>query len=384
MSDKKNDFFTISIIAVILLLFSLADLLTKFGLVGDGDMPSPMEVVAVSDVSFQSGALFRDYENWEQNYFYNRSKWEKIVQGARIFLGRREIGGIYLGKHGRYFEKHARGDYSEETVQRALADLGELAATRNAKVMLIPTSDELWKKDLPSYADSFDQRAFLRRVQTLVGEEAYVDLYSVLREHAGEKIYYSTDPHWTTLAAYYGYLAWREQSEGELAYYYDLAKMTTVTEDFVGEYPQRTNLEMEEEEIQAFRETYRNPVGIVFDGELTSESYYRPELLHSSQPLDYFLGNDHSLVEITTGRDRDKSLVVIGDSYANVMIPLFAPHFEKIYVLNVERLQGDWKQAWRELMDKEGLNGEGELEVLLLQSVPGFLDLYAPKGDDSP
>ena len=31
----------------------------------------------------------------------------------------------------------------------------------------------------------------------------WIDAESVLNKHAGEKIYYKTDPHWTSLGAFY-------------------------------------------------------------------------------------------------------------------------------------------------------------------------------------
>ena len=74
-----------------------------------------------------------------------------------------------------------------------------------------------------------------------VGEEHYIDVYSALQEHAGELIYYRTDHHWTSLGAYYGFLAWADNM-GKFPYPYNTAGMKTVSEDFQGTLQSRINV----------------------------------------------------------------------------------------------------------------------------------------------
>ena len=370
MSEKKNDLFTIAIVAAILMIFSTTDLLTKLGILEKDNITEPELELSLSKDDLWNGRFFEKYEEWEQETFFNRTKWSEIVRNTRLTLGRRELNGIYLGKRGRYFEKHAGEDYPLNVMERALEDLKEISEERNALIMLIPTSDEVWKEDLPGYADSFDQSAFLGRVRDTVGEEAFIDLYASLKAHEGERLYYSTDPHWTSLGAYYGYLTWRRQAGNKLPVYYDPGKLVSVKEDFVGKYAEKTGLEMQEESILTFGETYRRSLSVLVDGEESPEEFYHDEKLDSAEPLEYFLGNDFRVAEITTGRDRKESLVVIGDSYANSMLPLLAPHYRKIYVIYAESFGADWKRALGMFEGRE------DLEYLLLQSVPDYLELY--------
>ncbi|HBA46694.1 MAG TPA: hypothetical protein DCZ91_02610, partial [Lachnospiraceae bacterium] len=60
------------------------------------------------------------------------------------------------------------------------------------------------------WAPYYDQADFLEKAALQLGSEHYIDVYSALRRHAAEEIYYRTDHHWTTLGAWYGYLAWAE------------------------------------------------------------------------------------------------------------------------------------------------------------------------------
>ena len=65
------------------------------------------------------------------------------------------------------------------------------------------------------------------------------------------------------------------------------------------------------------------------------------------------------------------SLFVLGDSYANCMIPLLAPYYKTIYVLNVENYQGDADAVISRYAKRE------RTHFLVLQSVPGLLEGFS-------
>lgn len=133
----------------------------------------------------------------------------------------------------------------------------------DAKVMLVPTADNILTDKLPAFAPHYDEMRLLAKVKESVGEEHYIDVYSALQEHAGEPIYYRTDHHWTSLGAYYGFLAWAD-SMGKFPYPYNTAGMKTVSEDFQGTLQSRINVAWTKDRIQYFPETeksrYRSPM----------------------------------------------------------------------------------------------------------------------------
>ena len=79
-------------------------------------------------------------------------------------------------------------------------------------------------------------------------------MYHALQEHAQEPIYYRTDHHWTSLGAYYGFLAWAD-SVGRFPYPYDVNGMKTVSENFQGTLQSRINVDWTKDSIQYFPET---------------------------------------------------------------------------------------------------------------------------------
>lgn len=343
MDDNKNDRFTISVILGVILVFAVVDFFARFGLMGEKSIPTER--------------------------FFRHAKFEKIVFDFRTMLGKKEADGYYLGKHGRVLPMHLKRDYAREAVLKSLEEVNKLSGEYGATVILVPTADAVWAEDLPKYADSFDQRAYLDQVKGVLGDEAYVDVFQIMEQHADERLFYDTDPHWTEEAAYYVYQVWRERLN-KIPYYFDAAKKVTVTRHFRGEYTALKNLSFRDESVSIYRETYRNPVSVLLDGTRCYDSFYRPEYLSGTHPYDYFLGNDFAEARIDTKRERKTSLLVIGDSFASGMIPYLAPHYDRIMFLNMERFEGD---LWEKL---DLYRENGRTEFLLLQNVPEYIGRF--------
>ena len=369
MGEKQNDLFTIGIIALILLAFSVTDVLAHTGLLR-GDYETGATEPSYTSKGLMNGTYFEEVSEYVTADFYNVTRWSRLVQNAELLMGKREWNGILLGKKDTFFEKHLTREYEGTKIDDSLAYLKELTENYHAKVMLIPTADEIWGDRLPLYADAFDQKAYLDQVREAVGEDNYLDLYAVLAEHANEGIYYRTDPRWTSLAAYYAYYAWWETSGKLLPYYYDLGNATVVTENYIGPLARTAGLETKGERILVFEETEGKRVSVIYDDYYVSDGYYRPEYLDSDNPLGYFLGDQFGVATIQTGQKTKSELVVIGDENSQLLIPLLAPHYSKIYVLNLERFQGKTKAL---------LERRKDADILVLQSVPNWLDLFEQK-----
>ena len=343
MSEKNNDRFTIGVIAGIILIFALADFVARFGLTGDFDFS-------------------------KEKAYFRQARYERLIFDTRVFLGKREEDDVYIGKRGKIFEMHPADRYPEEMLLKSTVAVGKFFETYNAAFLLVPTADETWKEDLPKYVDNLDQAAYLELLTELVGTEAVIDVRSTFQAHSDEQLYYRTDPHWTSMASYYAYQTWREK-RNEIPYYYDPENRMLLTKQFRGKYSTHKYLNLKPDALYVFKETLKKPVTVLLDESIEKSGYYRPEYVNESEPYYYFLGGDYETARINTGRDREKSLLVIGDSYANCMIPLLAPHYREIFFLNTERFQGDVFEAADTYVDQD-------TEVLILQSVPGFIEYF--------
>lgn len=96
------------------------------------------------------------------------------------------------------------------------------------------------QRQTPAYAPSSDQKAVADAIYDASGIPA-IDCTDRLYEGAAQgQIYYRTDHHWTTLGAYYGYLAYCD-AKNMTPVSLESMEAQTVTEDFAGTLYSKVN-----------------------------------------------------------------------------------------------------------------------------------------------
>ena len=369
MDEKRSALFTIIVITSIIVVFGVADLIQKDRLYSETE-----KRVLASRPKFSLEALLREdytgkYETYLTDQFVSRDKWITIKTYTELALQKKEINGVYLGADGYLIERHLPSDYTSVQVNKKIALLEKLVRDWDAAVMLVPTADNILGDKLPAYAPYYDEKSLLDQVARHVGEH-YVDVYSVLQEHAGEEIYYRTDHHWTSLGAAYGYDAWAEYS-GKNAGLYRAEDMELAAEDFLGTLQSKVNLNMAGDDIYYFPRTVERSVKVTYDLKEERDSCYEESHLDTKNKYGFFLDDNHALVEIDTGNPNRKTLFVIKDSYANCFVPLLIPHYQRIYVLDPRYFRG----RLYELMESYE-PGQG-MDVLVLYNCIHFIEEFA-------
>ncbi|MDE5892467.1 MAG: hypothetical protein K2H45_06070, partial [Acetatifactor sp.] len=282
------------------------------------------------------------------------------------------IKGIYLAQDGYRIEQHLPEEYDQALVDKRLDQLQKLAEQYpQTMVMLVPTADNILAEKLPVYATAYDQSQLLAQVKEKLGAEKIIDVFPVLTAHKEEQIYYRSDHHWTTLGAYYGYQQWTQAME--LApRSYDPQDLVAVSDSFLGTLHSRINLPMETDAIQIFPRTVRRSVRIVYDYSKEAYSYYEPSYLEGKNQYGYFLDDNHAFIEIDTAyAAKGRELFIIKDSYANTLIPILAPHYEKIYVVDLRYYNG----SLFSLMDQYVVNNR--VDVLVVYNCIHFLEDFS-------
>ena len=276
MDEKRSALFTIIIIASVIVVFTAADLIQ-----GDRLFSETENRVLASKPRFTLDALLwedytQKYETYLTDQFVSRDKWITIKTYMDLALQEKEINGVYLGSDGYLIERHLPSDYSGVQVNKKIALLEKLVRDWDATVMLVPTADNILTDKLPGYAPYFDEKRFLDQVAQHVGKH-YVDVYSILQEHAQEEIYYRTDHHWTSLGAACGYSAWAEHT-GHEAQDYGAENMELVAEDFLGTLHSKVNLNMAGDRIYYFPKTLEQPLKVTYDlaEETQTDTCYAP------------------------------------------------------------------------------------------------------------
>ena len=370
MKEKSNAIFTIAFLSSIILVFMIVDFFAGERVFSETEnrLLALKPKFSLQELFF--GSYTSDYEKYVTDQFVGRDKWIYIKTETDVLLQKKTVNGVYLGSGNYLIEQHLPQDYPVELEEKKLALLERLVTEWDATVMLVPTADNILTDKLPAYAPYYDETALLERVAEMAGEQRYVDAYAILNEHSREDIYYRTDHHWTSLGAYYGYLAWAE-TMGEEPYPYDVAGMVTVSEDFLGTLHSKLNLNWAGDRLQYFPETMERQPGITYDMLEKTESYYEESYLETKNKYGFFLDDNHALVEIDTGYQNGKTLFVIKDSYANCFVPLLAPHYEKIYVVDLRYFNGRLFNLMEQYKPEKGM------DVLVLYNCVHFLEEFS-------
>lgn len=367
MDRKQNAIVTIGVISFIILFLSLTDVVTPDRVFSETENRVLSEKPKFSKESLQEGNYTAEYENYVTDQFVGRDKWIAVKTMWDILLQKKSINGVYLGADDYLIEQHKPEDYPIELVEEKLTLLEKLVERWDAKVMLVPTADNILTEKLPDNAPYFNQADFLAKVKERVGAEHYIDVYSALERHKDKEIYYKTDHHWTSRGAYYGYAEWLK-SVGELPLVSSINRREAVTEDFLGTLHSRINLPMKGEMIEYYYDTLEQPVMVKYDTGKVRDTFYEEKYLDTKNKYGYFLDDNHGFIEINTSNQNGKTLFVIKDSYANCTIPLLAQHYERVYILDLRYFNG----RLFPFMEKYGV--KGEMNVLLLYNCIHFLD----------
>lgn len=367
VDDKRNSLLTIGLICAVLLVLGVADLCNSDRLYSETENRILASRPAFSWESLFSGEYGENYEEYITDQFVGRDKWIGLKTRTDISFQKKEINGVYLGADHYLIGVNVPEDYTEQMENGKIASLKKLVNRWDAKVMLVPTADNILTQKLPDFAPYYQEERLLEKVREAVGDDYYVDVYHALQEHAEEPIYYRTDHHWTSLGAYYGFMAWAE-SVDRFPFPYNTAGMKTVSDDFQGTLQSRINLDWTKDSIQYFPETEKKTVTVTYDFEDTADSLYAPEYLDTKNQYGFFLNDNHAFIEIHTGYNPGKTLFVIKDSYANSMIPLLTTHYETIYVVDLRYFNGKLFQFMEQYEPEQGM------DVLILYDCIHFLE----------
>lgn len=166
-----------------------------------------------------------------------------------------------------------------------------------------------------------------------------VSIYSTLRAHNDEYIYFRTDHHWTQRGAYYAYTKFCE-TKGITAHKLDDYEQKTY-DGFLGTFyaasNQSTELANHADTVETFlpiatnEETITDSDGKTYERAIISD----PTDLGSESKYMCFIGGDQPLITIDNPDINDGSAcILIKESYGNVLAPFLVDHYDKVYIVD--------------------------------------------------
>lgn len=318
--------------------------------------------------SVKSGAYMDDLESYLTDRFPARGTLLAAESMYLRMLGKREIGGAYIGKDGYLITKLTDDAVPEAEVSERLAAVRAFTEMLSEEgigstVMLVPSSSLQLREYLPAGADVYPQDDYLTQAAELFGE-SFLDLRDVLTE---PEYYYRTDHHWTTDGAYEAYEAYMERlslsPERKRRYTEE-----TVTESFRGTlYAKVLSPFCAKDAVVAYHKT--ETLTVTADGNELPGLYF-DEKLSESDAYAYFLGGNYGEIRVTGGCDAeaagaDRRLLIVKDSQANCFLPFLTGSFGEIHMLDLRYYQGSVK---------EYLLANRITDVLVLYGMDGFVE----------
>lgn len=286
---------------------------------------------SVADGSFMDGI-----EDWAADQFPLRAQLMQAKARLSLWLGAIRSQDVYRCADGSLMESFSMptdGEFSRQI--EAITDFADRYPDAEMYFCLVPTAISVLEEKLPSAALTDDQNLYLDRMSDAFSElGTFVDVRETFAANKTQtELYYSTDHHWTTHAAY---LAWLELYEamdltGTASYTHGV-----VCNSFSGSLLSSSGFPAERYDSISIYVPAKAPIyTLTYDNEQRmAASVYAPEYLDSEDPYQIFFGGNFAQMTIKTAADTDRKLLIFKDSYANCLIPFLIPDFSEITVID--------------------------------------------------
>ncbi|MBD7969364.1 DHHW family protein [Paenibacillus gallinarum] len=297
-----------------------------------------------------SGRYTDQLDDYLVDQFVGRDNWVGLKSDMERMSGKTENNQVFFGSSGYLFERFT---YDEEQLGQNIKQIARFAERHQKDVdslslLLVPNSQTLNGEYLPKYAEATDapQSPLMDQIfSELSGRVAPVDIREVLQQKKSTaQIYYRTDHHWTTRGAYYGYQAFadtiglsptpeaaleaKQFSDSFYGTFYTKANQRNITPD---------HLELLETSLQEYE--------VCIEGQNTCKnSFYDLNAQNERDKYKVFFGGNYPLVTINIPHEeanKDRSIIVFKDSYANAMVPFLAQHYSTIHMIDMRYFRMD-------------------------------------------
>lgn len=317
----------------------------------------------LSKKTVMRGKFQRKYEVYLSEQFPGREHLVTLQTKLSRMLGYKDANGVYFGADDYLLEQYQEQDFDwariEENVKLTAEFLQEYP---NASVMFVPAKSSVLSNKLPMYAELSGEQRFFGLVSDEISDSQRISVNDALNAHNDEYIYYRTDHHWTTHGAYYAYETWAERM-GFSAVPKDSYNITDVTDSFFGTTFAKVRTGGRADTISLYERKDGPSYHLDYNmGEFQSDLFYDLDKAESDDPYGVFFGGNQAFVDIRMDKpeksddeekeadsqngkkskkgkqNREKTLLIIKDSFGNCFAPLAAGHYDRTYVVDLRHV----------------------------------------------
>ena len=293
---------------------------------------------ALTFSSLADGSFMTDFESWLADQFPLREKIIQLKTEADRLVGIKEENGVYIGKNGFLFEKQS--SYNSEKMNGVFSTLNSFSKKNKSiktAFVLSPNSSALLSQYLPSFVAEESQKSQLKAAEEALskGKIQFIDCYSVFeKQEDKEKLFYKTDHHWTSHAALEAFRALMKNWKIDISK--TKFEFQTVSSSFQGTLASSSQVRVVSDSVEiCFPSEPKVSSVLYYEAQGTkTASYFDKSKLENKNHYEVFMGGNFDKIIISTSAETENALLILKDSYANCMIPMFAPFFSKIVVVD--------------------------------------------------
>lgn len=318
---------------------------------------------------FSLSALFNDeFTGDVEAYITDHIPFRDFYVGVNAYYdlasGRNGVNGIYAGKDGYLINDPVE---KENNIEKNIKTFAEFVEKNNfnTTLMVVPSTGYIASDKLPQLHNNYNDDEYFDIINQNKGSMDFIDLREPLKNAnaQGIQLFYKTDHHWTSQAAFIGYNQFCDRknlkatTQGE--YYieiYDKFKGTTYSSSALWFNPT--------DNIELWQSIHLNNVSVEITDEGETKEYsniFFKEHLTEADKYPVFLDGNHSLTRVkNSGAPANTRILVIKDSFSHCLVPFLADNYSEILMVDLRY----YKNSVSELAKKEHFN-----DVLVIYGV---------------
>ncbi|MCM1307956.1 MAG: DHHW family protein [Butyrivibrio sp.] len=310
------------------------------------------------------GSFMEDFETYLTDQFPVRDACITLKTNTLRLLGQRRINGVYICDKGYLIaEEEKYSPAALEDLTQAVNGFAD-ASGADVKFMLVPNASLIYEERLPYGVKSTENDTVELVKSRLSDSVGFVDVRDALLAQKGIQLYYKTDHHWTTAAAYAAFEEYAREAGLDISSVQ--YESYCVSGAFQGTQASNCGVYSSSDAVNICvpKDSEGSYIVNYADETRKSATLFDMSRLEEKDKYLVFMGGNYSRVDISTRTKNGRRLLLIKDSYANCFIPMLTPCYEEIIVIDPRYYYDDIYQLMSDNMISD---------VLFLYNVNSFV-----------
>ncbi len=285
------------------------------------------------------GSFTDDTENYITDHIPFRDFYVGVNSYYDLASGRNGLKGVYFGSDGYLINDPVEKDNNIEKNVKIFAEFIK-KNNFNATLMVVPSTGYIEESKLPLLHKKYRDDKYFGIIEENKGNMDFIDLRGLMKQASseGHQLYYKTDHHWTSYAAF---LAYNELfTRKHMSYNQGIQYSRETYGDFYGTtYSTGAFWLTPSDDIDLWYSNGWKDINVsITEGNETKEynTIFFKEHLNEDDKYPVFLDGNHALTKVKNGNaPANTRLLVIKDSFSHCFVPFLADNYSEILMVDL-------------------------------------------------